>query len=253
MANFDDLIALEKGSPFVLVYNDVCKLFEGDTVSALLISRFFSLHDVYKQSGQIADGDWFFQSVATLRDELGLTDHQQRSAISRMAKLGYIEYQNMGSPPRRFIHIQTDLFISDVIRIRDERVGGLTDANQKAFYEKLNSAWTAKEFKVALDKIPEDIGEFMYAWTHAYSHLRSRLAPTADPLWKWNPRDFGILKQYWTATYRKIRPFDYKRLEKYFLKKYEGGDVQVYDFVKFDKGLADNAYVTGLSDQHHPH
>jgi hypothetical protein len=244
-----DFAMMEQGQTFTIVYHDVLRLLDGDVVASLLLNRFLTLLEVYKKSGQVQDGDWFFQCVDAVEKDLGLSYPKQKSAITRLCEKNYIETSVMGQPPRRYIRINTEVFLADLSRFRDiEAEGEDSQAIKKAFYDRLNSAWTSKDFKEALDKIPLDIGEFMYAWTHGYSWWMGQHHRNENPLWRWDPKSFGILKTHWNNTYRKIRKFDYLRLETFFKNAPSREDISIVKFLTFDRVTADRVFPMTLRD-----
>ncbi len=76
-------------------------------VYAELISKFY----YFSNKGQLTEEGFFFCTVEDLEDSTTLSKHQQSKVISKLVKLGLIEYKVKGIPPKRYFKIIEDLNI----------------------------------------------------------------------------------------------------------------------------------------------
>jgi hypothetical protein len=189
---------------FIMLHRTLLLLLKGEPSSAILLNELVSLSKYYFPN---MSADWFFQTVETLEQNLGMNPHSQRRALRILEEYGFINVKYMGMPPKRYIRLVypaiKKALATEVMPVRLPPSRELASLNKKDFYINLNlnirkPYEEAKEF---LGNIPDDIKQFMYAWT--------TIMPSD---WAWTSQAYGMISTYLKETYGKVKKLDYQSL-----------------------------------------
>jgi hypothetical protein len=220
---------------FTLVNKRLLRFLKGDAYAALMLGELISQYRYFRKRGEAKDG-WFFQTVDYLYEEMSINDYFQRKAIGTLETLGLVQTKKAGNPPKRHFLICMDnlekIFIGEEVKPKSKIINP-----KKEFYSKLNKAiyQGVDEFGKAIDNIPRDIAEFMFAWAHYYKYF-------ASARWEWNSKEFGKINNYWSKVYRNKRHFNFASLVKYFQSI--PVEPNLYDFINADRGIFNTEMIT---------
>lgn len=197
-----------------------------DPYEAIILGKLCSKYNYYREKGDLVD-DWFFQTILDLEHSLGINEYLQRQAVRSLESIGFVRIKKMGNPPRRYFYIDFEEIYRVTLEGKPVKNIKAVNSNKKAFYDELNRAAysTKEEFDKAIDNIPKELGDIMFAWSRFCKQ------------WKWNSSEFGKLNGYWKPVYRNRKPFNFDNMDKYFEVVI---DPSILDFINFDRSCPED-------------
>lgn len=225
MNNETILTALLDTSAYTILNHGLILGLDGDLYEAFLLARLISLHTYFSKMNMLTEEGWFFQTVDDVLLNCGISDGKQRRALQDLQSKGMISMKLMGSPPRRFFKIHADAIVGLLEAPEPTTIPEPLD--KTSFYEAINSnitnIWDLR--KAYYGNIPEELAYFMHVWSRSIS------------MWKWTPKQYGILRNYWRNRYGK-KKFDFECLFHFLAKdtpEEYGINHSLYDFIEFDR------------------
>ena len=106
MSKLHPMFDLLRSDAFITV-NKLLSLAIGVNESNLF-SELLSRHNYFWENEMLTDDGWFFNSISDLYLGTGLSEYQQRLAISNMVKLNLLETKLKGLPATRYFRINQD-------------------------------------------------------------------------------------------------------------------------------------------------
>lgn len=78
--------------------------------AALLLSEIYSEYRYWLEHKQITAEGWFFSTIENMKNNTGLSEHQQRGACKALVDYGIISIQYHGLPKKRYFKLNTNMF-----------------------------------------------------------------------------------------------------------------------------------------------
>lgn len=223
---------------FIQVNRALLRILNGDAYAAIILGELVSKYNYYKEKGDL-ENEWFFLTIFDLESSIGINEYLQRQAIKLLEKQGFIKIKRMGNPSRRHFYIDFEEIFRVVFEGKPIKIHKSMNADKKAFYAELNRAslTTVEEFDHALDNIPRELGEIMFAW--------SRLYYTRYGKWSWNSTEFGKINNYWKQAYGRRKPYNFRNIYNYFMTY--PVEPSIMGFVNYDRSQAEDLGINSLS------
>jgi len=197
-----ELVFFNTKKEFLIISEKVMKYLSGDGTATALLSKLLLVYKWEKSKGNRQD--WFPLTAESVENSLGINTYLQSQAIKKLESKGLIEHKRGGFKGRRFFKINYSKIYNDIL-FESKKEWNETKT-KFSFYADLNSAETLKEYREALDKIPLNIGEFIYAFSRLMVNVHGKR-------FTWDSNNYGKLKYFWNNLARK--PFDYQILAKW--------------------------------------
>lgn len=89
-------------------------------VEACLFGELISKYKYYKTQGQLIDDKWFYITIESIEENIGLTRDRQDPAIKKLVKIGLIEKKVMGLPGKRHFAINVQKLMDLYLKKQDE-------------------------------------------------------------------------------------------------------------------------------------
>lgn len=103
------ILGLISNGNFISVNRDLIKLLGIET--ALLLGELASEFDYYYKQGQLING-YFYSTVENIKNNTGLSEHQQRKAFKILQEYGIVIVKKMGIPAKRYVYIDEQEFLN---------------------------------------------------------------------------------------------------------------------------------------------
>lgn len=81
-------------------------------VEACLFGEMLSKYKYYKSTNELKENKWFYLTIETIEESIGLKKDWQNTAIKNLEKLGLIEKKRMGLPAKRYFSVNVQLLMS---------------------------------------------------------------------------------------------------------------------------------------------
>lgn len=225
---------------FIHINRALLRALNGDAYASIVLGELVSKYNYFKEKGDLVD-EWFFQTILDIESSIGVNEYLQRRALKSLEEKGFIQTKRRGNPPRRYFYIAFEEIARVVLEGKAIRTFKSANTDKKAFYEELNRAVysTVEEFDRALDNIPKELGEIMFAWSRLH-YIKGYSK------WIWNSSEFGKLNNYWKDVYKKRgKPFNFRNIHEYFMTY----PVQpsIFDLMNYDRSRAESLGINTLS------
>lgn len=185
---------------FLMVNKNMLKHLEGDCIAVIILTELILKHQFYKNNHQLDSDGFFFCTLKTLEDSLGIKRGAQDHALKHLIDKGLLYVENKGFPKKRYFEIQ----YSRMFEILDSE-NSKTEKTREDFFKILNNSTTYKEWMTNKHNIQESIAKSMWI-----IKAKTRINYTS--------KDFGILKYYLFSRF-KGKMWDYSTFHTNLLKR----------------------------------
>lgn len=230
MTSSDIITKCLDGAAYTNINHNMILGLDGNVYEAFMLSHLMGMYSYFLSQGMLSQG-WFYQTIDDVISNCGISESKQRRALDNLKTRGLIQIRLAGSPPKRHFKIDPDKIVELFGKTLKKEVVPELKVNKEEFYDTLNKALTGTltEFFHVTGSIPRKIALFMFNWSG------QKLLKDCD--YKWNPKDYGILRNYWRARYSK-KEFDYSRISKFFEEFMPGSFIS--SFISWDREQLDN-------------
>lgn len=175
---------------FLMVNKNMLKHLNGDSTAVIILTELILKHQFYKHNHQLDSDGYFFCTLKTLEDSLGIKRGAQDHALKHLIDKELIYIINKGFPKKRYFEIQySKLYeVLDAENIRTEKT-------RDEFFSALNGSKTFTEWVKNKQNIQLHVAKAMWILK-----IKTRIIYTS--------RDFGMLKYYLFARF-KGKAWDY--------------------------------------------
>ena len=149
--------------------------------------------------------------------------------MKKLKDLGLIETKMKDFPKKRYIRIGYERLKQLLIQPDYVVEPPPKESIKETFYSNINNN-ISQEYSIARDhfgNIPEDIKQFMYAWSSIYQRV-------THTTWSWDSVAYGQISHYWKETYGRYKKFDYSSLLRFF-KEESSIKESLPDFIDIDR------------------
>ena len=92
-------------------------------VEACFFGELISKYKHYKGQNQLIDNKWFYVTIKSIEESIGLKEDWQESVIKKLVKIGLIEKKRMGLPAKRYFSINVQKLMDIYLKKQDESNG----------------------------------------------------------------------------------------------------------------------------------
>jgi hypothetical protein len=92
-------------------------------VEACFFGELISKYKHYKSQNQLIDNKWFYVTIKSIEESIGLKEDWQESVIKKLVKTGLIEKKRMGLPAKRYFSINVQKLMDIYLKKQDESNG----------------------------------------------------------------------------------------------------------------------------------
>lgn len=132
-----DIIELLSSDNFFVINRDIIKMF--GLHEAIIIGELASEYRYWKQENKLTEDGLFFSTRENIEANTGLSDYQQREAISNLVNIGIIEVVKKGIPAKNYYKFNHSTVIK---KLNDKRLKNYITSDVKIkslVTEKLNT------------------------------------------------------------------------------------------------------------------
>lgn len=114
----------ERNKPIVfMTKTKLDKMFENDFIriprpfirmfnlnTAVMLSEIYSEYTYWRDKNELQPGGWFYSTVENIRNNTGLSKHQQLNACKELESYGIIKIKYQGLPQKRYFKFDSTVF-----------------------------------------------------------------------------------------------------------------------------------------------